>query len=64
MRSRKLTFTQLWLGAAAAFAVLLQPRAAQALILQRTHATAATLPRRRRSALHANEDDHDECVII
>ena len=64
MRSRKLTFTQLWLGAVAAFAVLLQPRAGHALVSPRTHAAAATLPRRRRPARATSEDDHDECVII
>ena len=83
----KAVFTMLWPSAAACFAaLLLQPRAAQALILPRTHASAATpapvaarvqrphafaaMPlatrtqRRRRTALHASDEDHDECVTI
>ena len=66
MRSCKLVvFTLLWPHAAASFAaLLLQPRAAQSLVLQRRHASAAMrAPRRRRTALHA-EADKDECVTI
>ena len=44
---------------------LVRPRVPDALLVPRTHAAAAMrAPRRRRPALHANEDDHDECVII
>ena len=69
MRSCKLVvFTLLWPHAAACFAaLLLQPRAAKALVLPRTHAAAAMQSiaqrRRRRTALHA-DGDKDECVTI
>ena len=51
---------------------LVQPRVPDALLVPHTHATAAMPPvplaarrqRRRRTALHANDEDHDECVII
>ena len=43
---------------------LVQPRVPDALLVPRTHAAAAMLPRRRRTALHANDEDHDECVTI
>ena len=39
------------------------PRVPDALVPPRTHAPAAMLPRRRRTALHAN-DDKDECAPV
>ena len=42
---------------------LVPPRVPDALVPPRTHAAAAMLPRRRRPALHAN-DDKDECAPV
>ena len=64
MPSCRLLLSLLWPGAAAAFAALLQPRAAQ-VVSPRTHAAAAMCAprRRRRTALNADADKN-ECVTI